>query len=108
LRVNQDEKMPPDLTAGRALQRRAFFNVVGTGFHADEEPQLLIAAHQRLQPGEYCRALDNRLDRTARRRPTPIGAMHMVDAIVFQDAFHRAHVILVDPELSATAHLACG
>lgn len=32
----------------------------------------------------------------------------MVDAIVFQDAFHRAHVILVDPELSATAHLACG
>jgi hypothetical protein len=49
-----------------------------------------------------------RLNQTARRRLAPIGPIRVVDAIAIQDGFHRDDIFLLDPEIPATAHPACG
>ena len=73
----------------------------------EDDNTAAVAAHQRL-----CRtaiaAPDYRFNQTARCRLAPIAPVHVADAIAIQDAFHRADVILLDPEIPATVHPACG
>jgi hypothetical protein len=67
-----------------------------------------VVAHQGLRRTAIARLWITRLNQTARRRLAPIGPIRVLTAIAIQDGFHRDDNFLLDPEIPATAHLACG
>jgi hypothetical protein len=67
-----------------------------------------VMAHQGLRRTAIARLRITRLNQTARRRLAPVEPIRVVDAIAIQDGLDRDDIFLLDPEIPATAHPACG